>query len=61
MIYLTPEQLTGIGEMQAAVMTFTTNRNEAERFLEFLASGEGKETFRECGYIVDEEEMELYS
>jgi ABC-type molybdate transport system substrate-binding protein len=46
--------------MQAAVTDFAADRDEAERFLDFLASGEGKEVFRELGYIVDEEELKKY-
>jgi molybdate transport system substrate-binding protein len=59
-IYLAPEQLTGIGEMQAAETAFAVNRDEAERFLDFLGSDEGKEVFREMGYIVDEDELGKY-
>jgi molybdate transport system substrate-binding protein len=59
-IYLAPEQLTGIGEMQAAVTNFAVDQEEAQRFLDFLVSDEGKETFECLGYIVDEEELKKY-
>ncbi len=59
-VRLPPEQLTGIGEMQAAVSTHSTNRDLAESFVDFLASVEGKAAFDEHGYIVDAEELAKY-
>jgi molybdate transport system substrate-binding protein len=59
-VRLPPEQLTGIGEMQAAVSTYSKNRDLAESFVDFLASAEGKATFDEHGYIVDAEELAKY-
>ncbi|MGQ9573364.1 MAG: molybdate ABC transporter substrate-binding protein [Dehalococcoidia bacterium] len=54
------EQLTGIGEMQAAVSTYSKNRDLAESFLEFLVSAEGRAVFGKHGYIVDSEELKKY-
>lgn len=59
-IYLEPDQLTGIGEMRVAVTAFTENEQEAQRFADFLSSPEGKQTFRVLGYIVDAEELQKY-
>jgi len=59
-VLLPPEQLTGIGEMQVAVSTYSKNRDLAESFVDFLASAEGKATFDKHGYIVDLEELEEY-
>jgi molybdate transport system substrate-binding protein len=59
-IYLEPEQLTGVGEMRAAITAFTENEDEAQRFIDFLRSSGGKQTFEEMGYIVDEEELKKY-
>jgi molybdate transport system substrate-binding protein len=59
-VWLPPEQLTGIGEMRAAVSTYSDNRVLAESFLDFLASAEGKSAFDEHGYIVDPDELEEY-
>jgi molybdate transport system substrate-binding protein len=59
-VRLPPEQLTGIGEMQAAVSTHSNNCDLAESFVDFLASAEGKAVFDEHGYIVDSEELEEY-
>ena len=59
-VLLPPEQLTGIGEMQVAVSTYSKNRDLAASFVEFLASAEGKAVFNKHGYIVDAEELEKY-
>lgn len=59
-VFLPPEQLTGIGEMQVAVSTYSKNRDLAESFVDFLGSAEGKATFGKHGYIVDTEELEEY-
>ena len=59
-IPLPPEQLSGIGEMQAAVSTYSKNRGLAESFVGFLASTEGKAVFSKHGYIVDAQELEKY-
>jgi molybdate transport system substrate-binding protein len=59
-IYLAPEQLTGIGEMRAAVTSFTENEDEAQRFVDFLGSPDGKKTFEQLGYIVDAEVLQKY-
>ncbi|TET94929.1 MAG: molybdate ABC transporter substrate-binding protein [Dehalococcoidia bacterium] len=59
-VLLPPEQLTGIGEMQVAVSTYSNNRELAERFVDFLASAEGEAVFSKHGYIVDAEELEKY-
>jgi molybdate transport system substrate-binding protein len=59
-IYLAPEQLTGIGEMQAAMTAFATDQDEAQRFIDFLISDEAKEIFESMGYIVDEQELQKY-
>jgi molybdate transport system substrate-binding protein len=59
-IYLAPEQLTGIGEMRAAVTSFTENEDEAQRFVDYLASPDAKETFGRLGYIVDADMLKKY-
>jgi molybdate transport system substrate-binding protein len=59
-IFLAPEQLTGVAEMQIAVSTYCKNKEMAERFIEFVASPEGKTIFKQFGYIVDNEEVNKY-
>jgi molybdate transport system substrate-binding protein len=59
-IYLAPEQLTGVGEMRAAVSSYTTNTNMSQQFVNFLTSPESKEIFGRLGYIVDDEELKRY-
>ena len=59
-IFLPPEELTGIGEIQAAVSTYCENEQEALKFIDFITSAEGKEVFKDLGYIVDVKEVEQY-
>lgn len=59
-VLLPPEQLTGIGEMQGAVATYSKNHELAESLVDFLASAEGKAVFKKHGYIVDADELDKY-
>jgi len=59
-IFLPPEQLTGIGEMQAAVSAYSQNKKSAQRFINFMTSAEGKTVFKKLGYLVDAEEVKQY-
>jgi molybdate transport system substrate-binding protein len=59
-IFLPPEQLTGIGEMQVAVSFYSRNREAARQFIGFLTSADGKQVFRELGYFVGAEEVSKY-
>ncbi len=59
-IYLLPEQLTGIGEMQVAVSTYSQDKTSAQKFIDFITSAEGKAVFKRLGYLVDTGEVEKY-
>ncbi len=59
-VFLAPEQLTGVGEMQVAVSAYSTDIGSAEKFVNFASSAEGKEIFKKHGYIVDPEEVKKY-
>ena len=59
-IFLPPEQLTGIGEMQAAVSVYNWDKKTAQRFIDFITSVDGKTIFRKLGYLVDAEEVKQY-
>lgn len=56
-IWLPPEQLPGIGKMQAAVATYSENHVLASSFVDFLASADGQAVFEKHGYIVDAREL----
>lgn len=60
LVFLSPEQLTGIGEMQIAMSLHSENGKLAQQFINFVASVEGKAVFRKQGYIVDAEEVKKY-
>ena len=59
-IFLPPEQLTGIGEMQAAVSAYSRDKELAQRFINFMTSADGKAIFKKSGYLVDAEEVKQY-
>ena len=59
-IFLPPEQLTGIGEMQVAVSAYSNNRKSAQQFIDFITSANGKAVFKKLGYFVDAEEVKKY-
>jgi ABC-type Fe3+ transport system substrate-binding protein len=56
-IWLPPEQLTGIGKMQAAVATYSENQDRARSFVDFLTSADGQAVFEKHGYIVDTKQL----
>ena len=56
-LWLPPEQLPGIGKMQAAVATYSENYDRARDFVDFLASAHGQAVFQKHGYIVDAAEL----
>jgi molybdate transport system substrate-binding protein len=59
-VWLGPEELTGIGEMQIGVSSYTRQHDAAERFVDFMASDEGKSVFDKHGYIVEVQQAERY-
>lgn len=59
-IFLPPEQLTGIGEMQIAITAYCQDKDAAQRFIDFITSAEGKEAFKNSGYFVDAGEVKQY-
>lgn len=59
-LFLPPEQLTGIGEMQVAVSAYCQDQPSAEAFINFLTSPEGQAIFKDFGYITNAEEAGKY-
>lgn len=59
-ILLSPEQLTGIGEMQIAMSTYSEDSKSAQHFIDFVTSSKCKAIFKKHGYIVDAEEVKRY-
>ncbi|MCX8021615.1 MAG: molybdate ABC transporter substrate-binding protein [Syntrophorhabdaceae bacterium] len=53
---LKKEEILRIGYIPLAVSPFTKNRKNAERFIDFLSSKEGKEIFKSFNYFVNPEE-----
>lgn len=59
-IFLSPEQLTGIGVMQIAVSAYSRDNKLAQQFVNFAISSEGKAIFKTYGYLVEAEEVKRY-
>jgi molybdate transport system substrate-binding protein len=59
-IYLQPEQLTGIGEMQIAVSSYTDDMESARKYIDFITSDDGEAVFSQLGYYVDYEEVKTF-
>jgi len=59
-IWIPKEYVTGIGEIQAAISTYSEEVNTAQLFIELLASSEGKMIFQKNGYIVDRNEVDKF-
>jgi molybdate transport system substrate-binding protein len=59
-VFLSPEQLTGVGEMQIAVSVYSEDRKLVRQFIDFVTSAEGKAIFQKQGYIVDTQEVKKY-
>ena len=59
-IYLLPEQITGIGEMQIAISAYCQDKESAQKFIDFLTSAEGKAVLKQLGYLVDVKEAREY-
>jgi molybdate transport system substrate-binding protein len=60
MIWLSPEQLTGVGQVLAAVSAYSKNTGTALKLIDFLASSEGQVVFKKYGYITDAGEVSRY-
>lgn len=52
-IEIPDEQLTGIGEMRAAVISFAENKDTAQDFVDYLTSAGSKTVFDSLGYLTD--------
>jgi molybdate transport system substrate-binding protein len=59
-VYLLPEQLTGVGEIQAAVSTYSQDKKSARKFMDFITSAECEAIFKQQGYLTSEEEVKQY-
>lgn len=59
-IWIPKEYVTGIGEIQAAVSTYSIEAETAQKFIDFLVTPEGKEIFEKNGYITDAGEASNY-
>ena len=60
-VYLKPEQIPRIAYIPAAVSTFSKDKESAQKFIDFLLSPAGQDTFRKWGYIATEAEARKFA
>ena len=59
-IWIPKQFVTGIGEIQAAVSSYSREGTTAQKFVELLVSLDGQEIFKKNGYIVTRDEANKY-
>lgn len=60
-VFLKPSEIPRLAYIPAAVSAYTMNRVTSQRFIDFLASGEGRKIFVKWGYAVTEQEARRYA
>jgi molybdate transport system substrate-binding protein len=60
-VYLQPNQVPRLSYMSGAVTTFTTNKQAAQAFLDFLVSPDGQAIFKKNGYYTTEAEARKFA
>jgi len=60
-VYLSPEQVSRLAYIPAAISKFTESRENAGKFIEFLVSPQGQRIFSKWGYITTEDEVRKYA
>ncbi len=60
-VLLNPEQIPRISYITGAISTFTTDRANAQQFLDFLVSSQGKNIFSKWGYVTTVSEAKKFA
>jgi molybdate transport system substrate-binding protein len=60
-VYIDASQLPRLAYVPGAITKFTTDKENAQRFLDFLVSEEGRQIFQKWGYITAEEEARIFA
>ena len=60
-IYLKPGEIIRIGYIPIAISKFARDRATAQKFIDFLLSSEGRESFRKYHYLMDPEEARRFT
>lgn len=60
-VYLKPEQTPRLAYIPAAVSTFSKDKQNAQKFIDFLTSKEGQQIFSKWGYIASEGEVRKFA
>lgn len=60
-VLINPESIPKISCIPGAISTYSKNRADAEKFLNFLGSSEGRKIFEKYGYITTLEDAKKYA
>lgn len=60
-VYLQPEQTPRIAYIPAAISIYSKNTTDAQAFITFLTSDEGRAVFQKWGYITNETEIRQFA
>jgi molybdate transport system substrate-binding protein len=60
-VYLPADQLPRIAYIPGAVTKFSTDKESAQKFLDFLMSGQGQQIFQKWGYITTESDARKFA
>lgn len=60
-VFLKPSDIPRLAYIPAAVSTYTMNRVASQKFIDFLASDEGRKVFAKWGYAVHEKKAKRYA
>jgi molybdate transport system substrate-binding protein len=60
-VLLKPHEIPRIAYIPAAVSTYSQDKKNAKKFINFLASPQGQKIFAKEGYITTEKEARIYA
>jgi len=60
-IYLNPEEIPRIGYIPIAISNFSNDRAQAQKFIDFILSSDGKAIFRKYHYLMDIQEARQFT
>jgi molybdate transport system substrate-binding protein len=60
-VFLEPGQIPRLAYVPGAISTFTSDRESAQKFLDFLTSAEGQQIFSRWGYLTTEGEARQFA
>jgi len=60
-VYLKPEEIPRIGYIPIAISNFSKDKAQAQKFIDFILSSDGKAIFRKYNYLMDIQEVRQFT